>query len=179
MWTVVHMSYAERVDLSGAPLPADAFKTTPEGHTGGSLNMVPAFVGYLAANALSARTRAWLIGQGHSVAAIEAVNALTGDVSRAQQGRYDRSEAGLSRLAADFYSYAIAADGAAAVPLGSHAGPDTAGAIPAGGYLGLAEVPYVQMPLPGERPVAFLSGGVLEHQGVSAWIPHGITEEYG
>src|SRR3546814_1744394 len=67
MWTVVHMSYAERVDLSGAPLPADAFKTTPEGHTGGSLNMVPAFVGYLAANALSARTRAWLMGQGHSV----------------------------------------------------------------------------------------------------------------
>src|SRR3546814_7077844 len=116
MWTVVHMSYAERVDLSGAPLPADAFKTTPEGHTGGSLNMVPAFVGYLAANALSARTRAWLMGQGHSVAAIEAVNALTGDVSRAQQGRYDRSEAGLSRLAAAFYSYAIAADGAAAGP---------------------------------------------------------------
>src|SRR3546814_4781438 len=66
MWTVIHMSYAERVDLSGAPLPADAFKTTPEGHTGGSLNMVPAFVGYLSANALSARTRAWLMGQGHS-----------------------------------------------------------------------------------------------------------------
>src|SRR3546814_4738128 len=42
MWTVVHMSYAERVDLSGAPLPADAFKTTPEGPTGGALNMVPA-----------------------------------------------------------------------------------------------------------------------------------------
>src|SRR3546814_6294441 len=122
---------------------ADAFKTTPEGHTGGSLNMVPAFVGYLAANALSARTRAWLMGQGHSVAAIEAVNALTGDVSRAQQGRYDRSEAGLSRLAADFYSYAIAADGAAAVPLGSHAGPNTAGAISEGGYLGFAEVQYV------------------------------------
>lgn len=25
MWTVVHMTYARRVDLSGAPLPADAF----------------------------------------------------------------------------------------------------------------------------------------------------------
>ena len=171
MWTVVHMSYAERVDLSGAPLPADAFKTTPEGHTGGSLNMVPAFVGYLAANALSATTRAWLMGQGHSVAAIEAVNALTGDVSPAQQGRYDRSEAGLSRLASDFYSYAIGADGAAAVPLGSHAGPNTAGAISEGGYLGFAEVQYVHMPLPGESLVAFLSDGAFEEQRGSDWTP--------
>lgn len=171
MWTVVHMTYAQRVDLSGAPLPADAFKTTPEGHTGGSLNMVPAFVGYLAANALSAKTRAWLMGQGHSVAAIEAVNTLTGDVSPAQQGRYDRSEEGLSRLAADFYSYAIAADGAAAVPLGSHAGPNTAGAISEGGYLGFAEVQYAHMPLPGESLVAFLSDGAFEEQRGSDWTP--------
>lgn len=171
MWTVVHMSYAKRVDVSGAPLPAEAFKTMPEGHTGGSLNMVPAFVGYLAANALSAKTRAWLMGQGHSVAAIEAVNALTGDVSPAQQGRYDRSEEGLSRLAADFYSYAIAADGAAAVPLGSHAGPNTAGAISEGGYLGFAEVQYAHMPLPGESLVAFLSDGAFEEQRGSDWTP--------
>nr|WP_237489182.1 xylulose 5-phosphate 3-epimerase [Tsuneonella aeria] len=171
MWTVVHMTYAQRVDLSGAPLPADAFKTTPEGHTGGSLNMVPAFVGYLAAAALSAKTRAWLMGQGHSVAAIEAVNTLTGDVSPAQQGRYDRSEEGLSRLAADFYSYAIAADGAAAVPLGSHAGPNTAGAISEWGYLGFAEVQYAHMPLPGESLVAFLSDGAFEEQRGSDWTP--------
>jgi phosphoketolase len=171
MWTVVHMTYARRVDLSGAPLPADAFKTTPEGHTGGSLNMVPAFVGYLTANVLSAKTRAWVMGQGHSVAAIEAVNALTDDVSPAQQGRYNRSEDGLSRLVADFYSYAIAADGAAAVPLGSHAGPHTAGAISEGGYLGFAEVQYVHMPLPGESLVAFLSDGAFEEQRGSDWTP--------
>lgn len=171
MWTVVHMTYARRVDLSGAPLTADAFKTTPEGHTGGSLNMVPAFVGYLAANVLSATTRGWLMGQGHSVAAIEAVNALTGDVSPAQRGRYDRSEAGLSRLVSDFYSYAIAADGAAAVPLGSHAGPNTAGAISEGGYLGFAEVQYAHMPLPGESLVAFLSDGAFEEQRGSDWTP--------
>lgn len=171
MWTVVHMTYARRVDLSGAPLPADAFKTTPEGHTGGSLNMVPAFVGYLAANALSAKTRAWLMGQGHSVAAIEAVNALTCDVSPTQRGRYDRSEAGLSRLVADFYSYAIAADGSAGVPLGSHAGPHTAGAISEGGYLGFAEVQYAHMPLPGESLVAFLSDGAFEEQRGSDWTP--------
>ena len=138
-------TYAKRVDLSGAPLPADAFKATPEGHTGGSLNMVPAFVGYLTANAISATTRSWLKGQGHCVAAIEAVNALTGDVSPAQAGRYDRSEKGLSQLAVDFYSYKIGPDGAPAVPLGSHAGPNTAGAISEGGYLGFAEVQYLSL----------------------------------
>ncbi|MBB3873113.1 hypothetical protein [Brevundimonas mediterranea] len=136
LWLVAHMTYARRVDLSGATLPAEAFKAAPEGHTGGSLNMVPAFVGYLLANALSGGTRAWIMGQGHCVAAVEAVNALTGDVSPGQTGRYDRSDAGLSQLAADFYSYAIGPDGRPAVPLGSHAGPGTAGAVSEGGYLG-------------------------------------------
>lgn len=171
MWTVVHMTYARRVDLSGAPLSAEAFKATPEGHTGGSLNMVPAFVGYLTANAITATTRSWLMGQGHCVAAIEAVNALTGDVSPAQKRRYDRSETGLSRLVADFYSYAIDAQGLAAVPLGSHAGPNTAGAISEGGYLGFAEVQYVHMSLPGESLVAFLSDGAFEEQRGSDWTP--------
>lgn len=102
------------------------------------------------------------MGQSHCVAAIEAVNALTGDVSDRQKGRYDRSEAGLSRLVADFYSYAIDAKGRAAAPLGSHAGPVTAGAIAEGGYLGFAGVQYIHMPLPGERLVAFLSDGAFE-----------------
>jgi phosphoketolase len=171
MWVVVHMTYARRVDLSGAPLPADAFKAQPEGHTGGALNMVPAYVGYLAANVLSGVTRGWIMGQGHSVAAIEAVNALTGDVSAPQRGRYDSSEAGLSQLAADFYSYGVGADGRPAPPLGSHAGPLTAGAVSEGGYLGFAELQYVHMPLPGERLVAFLSDGAFEEQRGSDWAP--------
>jgi phosphoketolase len=171
IWTVAHMTYATRVDLSGASLPAEAFKQNPEGHTGGSLNMVPAFIGYLVANALTGTTRSWLMGQGHCVAAIEAVNTLTGDVSAAQSGRYDRSEAGLSRLVADFYSYAIDAEGRAAVPLGSHAGPNTAGAVSEGGYLGFAGVQYIHMPLPGESLVAFLSDGAFEEQRGSDWSP--------
>jgi phosphoketolase len=133
--------------------------------------MVPAFVGYLAANAISATTRSWLMGQGHCVAAIEAINALTGDVSPAQSGRYDRSEAGLSQLAADFYSYAIDAEGRAAVPLGSHAGPNTAGAIMEGGYLGFAALQYVHTALPGESLIAFLSDGAFEEQRGSDWSP--------
>jgi len=111
------------------------------------------------------------MGQGHCVAAIEAVNALTGDVSAAQAGRYDATEAGLSRLSADFYSYAIGADGRSAVPLGSHAGPNTAGAVSEGGYLGFAELQYVHMPLPGESLVAFLSDGAFEEQRGSDWSP--------
>ncbi len=171
MWVVGHMTYAQRVDLSGAPLAADGFKVAPEGHMGGSLNMVPAFVGYLAANVLSGKTRSWVMGQGHCVAAIEAVNALTGDVSPMQKGRYDRTEAGLSQLVSDFYSYAIGADGRPSVPLGSHAGPSTAGAVSEGGYLGFAEVQYVHMPLAGESLVAFLSDGAFEEQRGSDWSP--------
>lgn len=171
MNVVAHMTYARRIDLSGGPLAAEDFKATPEGHTGGALNMVPAFVGYLLANALAGTTRSWLMGQGHCAAAIEAVNALTGDVSPAQAGRYDRSEAGLSRLIADFYSYAIDAQGRPAVPVGSHAGPNTAGAISEGGYLGFAGLQYVHMPLPGERLVAFLSDGAFEEQRGSDWTP--------
>ncbi len=168
---VAHMTYARRIDLSGAPLGAADFKPAPEGHTGGSLNMVMAFVGHLLANALTGTTRGWLMGQGHCVAAIEAVNALTGDVSEGQRGRYDRSEAGLSRLLRDFYSYAIDAQGRPAVPLGSHAGPHTAGAVSEGGYLGFAELQYVHMPLPGESLVAFLSDGAFEEQRGSDWAP--------
>lgn len=171
MWLVVHMTYAHRVDLSGAPLPAEAFKNKPEGHTGGSLNMAPAFVGYLLANALSGHTRSWIMGQGHCVAAIEAVNTLTGDLSPAQKQRYGLSEAGLTRLVRDFYSYEVAPDGRPAAPLGSHANPHTAGAISEGGYLGFAEVEYAHIPLPGERLVAFLSDGAFEEQRGADWTP--------
>ena len=171
MWLVVHMTYARRVDLSGAALAAEAFKEDPEGHTGGSLNMVPAFVGYLAANVLSGATRSWVMGQGHCVAAIEAVNVLTGDVSDPQRTRYPRSEVGLTQLVSDFYGYQIRPDGRPAAPLGSHLGPTTAGAVSEGGYLGFAELQYIHMPLRGESLVAFLSDGAFEEQRGSDWAP--------
>ena len=57
IWLVVHMTYAKRVDLHGGPFEPADFNETPEGHTGGSLNMAPAYIGYLAANLLSATTR--------------------------------------------------------------------------------------------------------------------------
>lgn len=169
MWVVVHMTYAQRVRLDGAPLKGEDFKTSPQGHTGGSLNMVPAYVGYLAANVLTGNTRGWLMGQGHCVAAIEAVNVLIGNVSLGQKGRYTATDEGLTQLVQDFYSYAITPEGLPGVPLGSHVGVHTAGGISEGGYLGFAEVQYVHMPLPGESLAVFLSDGAFEEQRGGDW----------
>ena len=129
MWLTVHRTYADRVRPDGREMAAEDFKETPEGHTGGSLNMVPAYVGYLAANALSGLTRGWLMGQGHCVAGIDACNLLVGNMTPRHAERYDRSEGGLTRFARDFYSYAIDATGRPASPLGSHVGPNTAGGL--------------------------------------------------
>lgn len=169
LWVVAHMTYARRVDLSGAELDAEAFKPTPEGHTGGALNVALAYVGYLTANLLTAQTRSWVLGQGHCVAAIEAANCLVGNLSPTQVERYGADEAGLSRLCADFYSYEIDASGRPAAPLGSHVNAHTAGGISEGGYLGFAEIQYVHMPLPGESLVAILSDGAFEEQRGSDW----------
>lgn len=171
LWLVAHMTYARRVRLDGRALDADDFKTRPEGHTGGALNMVPAYAGYLALNALTGQTRAWTMGQGHCVAAIEALNVLTGNLHPEQAARYGCDEAGLSRLVADFYGYAQAADGLPGVPLGSHVSPHTAGGIAEGGYLGFVELQYAHQPLPGETLVAFLSDGAAEEQRGSDWMP--------
>jgi phosphoketolase len=171
MWLVVHMTYARRVRLDGQPLQVDDFKAVPEGHTGGALNMVPAYAGYLALNALTGETRGWLMGQGHCVAAIEALNLLTANQHPEQAARYGCDEAGMSCLVADFYSYAQASDGSAGVPLGSHVNPHTAGGIAEGGYLGFAELQYAHLPLPGEKLVAFLSDGAAEEQRGSDWMP--------
>jgi phosphoketolase len=170
LWLVVHMTYCNRVDISGAPLEPRDFKTAPEGHTGGALNMVPAYAAYLALNNLTGTTRSWLMGQGHCVAAVDALNVLTGNLHPEQKARY-QSVDGLSRLAADFYSYRQKPDGTMAAPLGSHVNPHTAGGILEGGYLGFAELQYAHMPLPGESLVAFLSDGAAEEQRGSDWVP--------
>lgn len=169
MWLVVHMTYAKRVRLDGTPLDAVDFKASPQGHTGGSLNMVPAYVGYLAANALTGQTRGWIMGQGHCVAAIEAVNVLIGNVSPGQKGRYTATDEGLTQLVQDFYSYAITPEGLPGVPLGSHVNVHTAGGVLEGGYLGFAELQYVHMPLPGESLAVFLSDGAFEEQRGGDW----------
>lgn len=171
MWLTVHMTYARNVYLDGRELATEDFKPDPEGHTGGALNMVPAYVGYLTANALTSTTRSWLMGQGHCVAAIDAVNVLVGNTTAAHATRYGLSNEGLTRLVRDFYSYAVQSDGQPTSPLGSHVSVNTAGGILEGGYLGFAELQYMHMPLPGERLVAFLSDGAFEEQRGSDWAP--------
>ncbi|MCW5581918.1 MAG: xylulose 5-phosphate 3-epimerase, partial [Luteimonas sp.] len=107
MWLVAHMTYSDRVRTDGAALEADDFKATPEGHTGGSLNMVPAYAGYLLMDALDGVTRAWMMGQGHCVAAIDALNVLVGNMTDRHAERYDRTGEGLSRFVSDFYAYTL------------------------------------------------------------------------
>lgn len=171
LWLVVHETYARQVYLDGRPLQPADFKPKPEGHTGGSLNMVPAYAGYLAANILAGKTRAWLMGQGHCVAAIDTLNLLVHNMHPAHAARYAITDEGLTRYVQDFYSHRLAPGGAPESPLGSHVGPQTAGGISEGGYLGFAELQYIHMPLPGESLVAFLSDGAFEEQRGSDWAP--------
>jgi phosphoketolase len=171
MWLVVHETYARNVYVDGRPLGLEDFKREPEGHTGGALNMVPAYVGYLAINALTGTTRAWIMGQGHCVAAIDSANLLVGNTTPAHRARYDLSDTGLTRYVRDFYSYRLGPDGRQDSPLGSHVNAHTAGGLAEGGYLGFVELQYVHMPLPGERLVVFLSDGAFEEQRGSDWAP--------
>ena len=171
MWLVVHETYAQNVYLDGRALAAEDFKASPEGHTGGSLNMVPAYTGYMAANAVSGFTRSWVMGQGHCVSAIDSVNLLLGNMTPAHAERYSVSDAGLTRYVRDFYSLRLGDDGRQDSPLGSHVNPHTAGGMAEGGYLGFVELQYVHMPLPGERLVVFLSDGAFEEQRGSDWAP--------
>jgi phosphoketolase len=168
MWLVAHMTYARRVRLDGRALDAEDFKPQPEGHTGGALNMVPAYAGYLAMNALDGVTRAWMMGQGHCVAAIDALNVIVDNMTPAHAERYGLDDERLSRFVSDFYSFELTSDGQ---PLGSHVHAHTAGGLLEGGYLGFAELQYVHAPLPGERLVAFLSDGAFEEQRGGDWAP--------
>jgi len=171
MWLVAHETYAQNVYLDGRDLAPDDFKPHPEGHTGGALNMVPAYTGYMAVNAITGRTRSWIMGQGHCVAAIDSANVLLDNMTEAHAERYSVTDEGLTRYVRDFYSYRLREDGTQDSPLGSHVNAHTAGGLAEGGYLGFTELQYVHMPLPGERLVAFLSDGAFEEQRGSDWVP--------
>jgi phosphoketolase len=171
MWLVVHETYARSVYLDGRDLSADDFKPNPEGHTGGALNMVPAYTGYMAANAISGVTRSWVMGQGHTVAAIDSLNLITANMMPQHAGRYSLTDDGLTRYVRDFYLYRLTPQGEQESPLGSHVNAHTAGGMVEGGYLGFTELEYVHMALPGESLVAFLSDGAFEEQRGSDWAP--------
>jgi phosphoketolase len=171
LWLVVHQTYARRVYLDGRRLGPEDFKVRPDGHTGGSLNMVPAYAGYLGANVLAGLTRAWLMGQGHCVSAVDSLNLIVGNLTAAHSARYSLTDEGLSRYVEDFYAYRIGSGGHPASPLGSHVNANTSGSLAEGGYLGFAEIEYIHMPLRGEHLVAFLSDGAFEEQRGSDWAP--------
>src|SRR3990172_6731754 len=171
MWLVAHETYARNVYLDGRNLTSEDFKPNPEGHTGGALNMVPAYAGYMAINAIAGQTRSWIMGQGHCVAAIDTVNFLLNNMTPAHAERYSLTDEGATRYVHDFYSYKLRTDGKQDSPLGSHVNVHPAGGIAEGGYLGFTELQYVHMSLPGEHLVAFLSDGAFEEQRGSDWAP--------
>ena len=170
-WLVVQMVYARHIHLDGRPFALGDFKVDPQGHAGGSLNMVPAYVAYLTLNALTAETRGWMMGQGHCVSAIDSLNVLVGNMHPEHAARYGFDDTGLTQLCKDFYRYRVQADGRPESPLGSHVSPSTAGGMLEGGYLGFADLHYVHAPLPGEKLVAFLSDGAFEEQRGADWAP--------
>jgi phosphoketolase len=111
------------------------------------------------------------MGQGHCVAAIDALNVIVDNMTPAHAQRYGLQEDALTRLVSDFYAFGIDSAGLPSSPLGSHVNANTAGGMQEGGYLGFAELHYVHAPLPGERLVAFLSDGAFEEQRGSDWAP--------
>lgn len=169
MWLVVHSTYADKVYLDGRLLQKEDFKKEPEGHTGGSLNVAPGYIGYLALNAMMGKTRAWTMEQGHTVAAIDSANLLVGNMKPQHAERYNISDEGLSRYVQDFYSFKLNKEGKQDSPRGSHVNHYTAGGFIEGGYLGFASVQYVHIPLPHERLVVFLSDGAFEEQKGGDW----------
>lgn len=169
MWLAVHQTYAKNVYTDGRKLSQSDFKKDPQGHLGGTLNMIPAYVGYMLANAISNYTRSWVMEQGHAVSAIDSVNLLLNNMSPIHAKRYSFEDKALSLFCQDFYSYAIDAKGKQASPLGSHVNANTGGGFLEGGYLGFASLQYAHMPLVGERLVAFLSDGAFEEQKGSDW----------
>lgn len=171
MWIVVHETYARNVYLDGRDLEPADFKPDPQGHTGGALNMVPAYLGYMALNAITGSTRSWIMGQGHTVAAIDTVNLVLDNMLPEHAERYSLTDEGLTRYVRDFYSYRLRDDGKQDSPLGSHVNANTAGGLAEGGYLGFTELQYVHMPLPGESLTVFLSDGAFEEQRGSDWAP--------
>lgn len=170
MWLTVHDTYAQNVYLDGRELSLADFKKTPEGHTGSALNIIPGYVGYLLANAISGHTRGWIAEQGHAVSGIDCVNVLVGNVTKAHE-KYAVTDEGLTTFVRDFYNYRLGPGGKAESPRGSHVNANTAGGIVEGGYLGFAGLQYVHMPLKGERLVAFMSDGAFEEQRGPDWAP--------
>ena len=171
LWLTLHMIYARRVNLDGRPLGPEDFKRVPAAYAEEALAMVPVYVGYLLANALSGKTRGWLSGVAHCGAAIDAINVLTRNLDDEQLQRYPLTEAGLTQLCCDYSSFEVAPDGRPAAPVGSRLSAMTAGNASPGGCPGNADLQYVHMPLPGQELVALLSTSAFQSQTSADWAP--------
>lgn len=169
LWLSAQMGLVKNAYLDGRELQAEDFRSTPDACYVSAMNMVPAYVGYLLANALTGKTRAWLMGQGNCVAAVDTVNVLLRNLEPEQDERYPLTDVGLSQLCQDFHRSKVAADGKSVAPLGIYDGVFSAGCVGDGAYPGMAELQFVHMPLPGQELVAFLGDVAFEEQRGSDW----------
>jgi phosphoketolase len=157
MWLIFQMSFARRVSLEESDSSPADLKAAGRHFPSDYLQMALAYTGYLAANALTGKTRSWVMAQAHCAPAIEVVNLLTGNLNEAQQKRYSLDEQGLNRFALDFFpaSEGAASQGGGAAELA----PGVIEAIcPQGSFYY-----YPHAPLKGERLVVFLGSEALDH----------------
>lgn len=168
-WLVINMTYAKNVYLDGRQLAHADLKSTPIGYTSAALRYVPLYVGHLLANALSGKTRAWLMSCDEGAAAVDAVNILIRNAHDSQLLRYPLTDEGLSRLCRDYFSYDVAVPKDVRAVTGGTLGPTSAGAAAPGGHPGNTALQFVHMPLPGQELVVFLDQHDLGSQPGTDW----------
>ncbi|ALO45026.1 hypothetical protein [Pseudohongiella spirulinae] len=168
-WLVINMTYARNVHLDGRPLTATDLKGRPAGNTSAALRYVPLYVGYLLANALSGKTRAWLMSCDAGSVAVDAVNVLIGNADESQLSCYSMSDEGLSRLCRDYFSDEVTLPESVHAANGSALRPHSAAALASGVHAGNTARQFVHMPLPGQELVVFLDQHDLGSQPGTDW----------
>lgn len=168
-WLVINMAYARKVHLDGRPLTGADLKNTPAAYPSTALRYVPLYVGYLLANALSGKTRAWLMSCEDGSVAVEAVNILLGNVQDPQLLPCSLNDEGLSRLCRDYLSDDVASPGVVDALHGREPGSGSATAAAHQGHPGATALQFVHMPLPGQELVVFLDQQDLGTQPGIDW----------
>ena len=170
MWLTVHMTYADKVHPDGREMVSEGLQRKRlRGHTGGSLNIVPAYVGYLAANALTGLTRGWLMGQGHC--GRHRFGQSAGGQHDAPPRRATTAAKRVDTSRATSTATRSTRGRAAGVAAGQPSARTRREDFPRVAISGFAELQYVRIPLRGERLVVFLSDGAFEEQRGGDWAP--------
>lgn len=102
-WIAVNAALARRAHLDGGPLHAPELRLRSpwEGDWSRSLLPIPAYVGYLAANAISGITRGWALRPEAGRTGLDAVDLILGNFDPDLAQRYSLTSEGLARFLED------------------------------------------------------------------------------